>query len=248
MKLTDDAFFSHVTALRLAGIDLPHILERDHTIHVTVALQQRRPQMRGVVSHHLDRHKPAVSHTVSGLQVISPEWAWLQECHRLSDVDAVALADALMRRKAPVTSMQALKTLVDSAKNYRGIVRARLALEYAAPGTDSVPETHARLALVSAGLPQPQVNALIHDASGSFVCMPDLLFERWRVVVEYDGDVHRTNRNVWQRDASKKRQLRDLGYAVFTVTADDLYKDSHQWVAMVRRELVSRGWVPGREL
>jgi hypothetical protein len=39
---------------------------------------------------------------------------------------------------------------------------------------------------MDAGLPEPEVNPDIRNASGRFVGRGDLVYRRWRVIVEYD--------------------------------------------------------------
>lgn len=234
--------FSHVTALKLLKLPIPDVLAKDQRIHVTSSQERSRSQSSRTVNHHLDAHDPGEPFIVSGLPIIRPGWAWVQECQRISDSDAVLIADGMMRRQHPLETPESLEELLGSVRNIRGVIRARNALELAEPNTDSPMETLTRLLLVLAGLPTPDVNPEIFDDSGQYVCRSDLVYWQWRVVVEYDGDVHRTDRATWQRDNEKRRHLAELGFYPIYVTADDVYKRPKEIIAHVRKALRDRGW------
>jgi hypothetical protein len=220
--LPRDAVFSHATALDLLGVDRPAGLDRPDRLHVLVPDGQHRPRRTGVVGHrgsaatepHLRRH---------GLPVLRPAALWCQLAAELSDPELVVLGDALTRRQRPVTTAEALALRVDRAPaGTRGIRRLRAALPLLRPGTDSCPETRLRLVIVAAGLPCPQVNRAVHDHAGQFVALPDLSYPTERIAIEYDGDVHRTDRRTWQRDIARRQALEHLGWRVITCTADDV--------------------------
>jgi hypothetical protein len=88
-------------------------------------------------------------------------------------------------------------------------------------------ETRRRLALLSAGLPRPELQVEIHDGAG-FIGRVDAWYEEAAVAVEFDGRV----KYVDPRDASsgevlwkeKRREdrLRDAGARVVRIVNDDL--------------------------
>ncbi|GHH78732.1 hypothetical protein [Promicromonospora soli] len=49
--LDDDVAFSHVTALRLLGVDVPWTMADDERLHVTTRNAEDRPQRPDVVGH-----------------------------------------------------------------------------------------------------------------------------------------------------------------------------------------------------
>lgn len=68
-----------------------------------------------------------------------------------------------------------------------------------------------------AGLPRPEVNALLH--LDGVEIEPDFLWRDWRLVVEVDGGrVHRTARN-FESDRRRDRRLQAAGFRVVRVTA-----------------------------
>ena len=56
----------------------------------------------------------------------------------------------------------------------------------------------------------------------------------WRILLEYEGDGHRTDRAAWQRDIRRKRDFEAAGWVVIRVTSDDLFVDRAGFIARVR--------------
>jgi hypothetical protein len=234
--LPEDARFGDLTALRLRGADLPWPLDADDRLHVEVGTADTRPRIRGVVAH---RHAgPAAVRTHLGLPVLAPEVAWTRVGARAGPTELVLVADALCRRRSPVCAPADLLRAVEALPpGTRGVRRLRVAAERCRAGTDSIMETRARLVLEDAGV-VCEVNRPVHDARGRFVAMPDLSDVSLQVAIEYDGDVHRTDRRTWRRDVARRQALEAAGWRVVTLTADDLHHPDHpwlRWVAQARR-------------
>src|SRR6478736_1037787 len=193
--LPEGARFGHVTALGLVGVDPPWSMGSDRRVHVEVSTLGRRPRIRGVVAHRHAGAAPVVD--VAGLPVLAPAVAWTRLGAQVGRVELVVLADALCRRRDPVTTPRRLAEAVAALPaGSRGVRRLRAALEDCRAGTDSNMETRARLALSAVGI-ECDVNRPVLDADGRFVAMPDLSDRRHRVAIDYDGDVHRTDKRTW---------------------------------------------------
>lgn len=233
LKAPAGSAFSHVTALRLLGIEVPWQLERDDRVHVLAPERDARLRRAGV-ARHFTAH-PIHVRLVNGLRVVAPEQTWVQLAHRLPPDDLVVLGDAMLRRTGPATTLVALRDLAERTHKTRGVVRAREQLDRLRPGTDSSMETRARLIIVGAGLPEPSVNRPAHGPDGAFLALPDLSYPRWRIAIEYDGDVHRTDPATWRRDVERRERLLDAGWTVITVTADHVLRTPELLVARVRR-------------
>jgi very-short-patch-repair endonuclease len=91
-----------------------------------------------------------------------------------------------------------------------------------------------RLMLVDAGLPEPQVNVRLTARDGSFLAEGDLVHVSARVVLEYEGDQHRTDKRVFRNDIRRRERYEDAGWSVIRVTADDMD------LATNRREMLAR--------
>lgn len=232
--LPDGALFSHVTALRLLGVEIPWLLESDDAVHVTVPVSAVVPRRAGLVAHTTELGPlPAV--WVGELPTTSPAQTWVQLAGSLRTDDLVVLADAMTRRKRPTTSLQALKAAVArSPAGTRGIRRLREALKLTRPGTDSSMETRARLVIVQGGLPCPIVNQPVLDNYGRFVALPDMSYPELKIAIEYDGDVHRTDQATWRRDIARRQALEAQGWRVITLTADDVLRHPDRLLSWLR--------------
>lgn len=226
--LPPGAVFSHGTAARLLGLDLPWPLERDQRIHITVPVGSVPPRRAGVAAHTSARPPVVLSVVpaptaadVDGLPITTPART---RCDLGSDLgvdDLVILADAMTRRRSPVTTPRGLHAELDGCPpGMRGLRRLRVALADSRARTDSAMETRTRLVLVRGGLPCPEVNRPVLDRRGRFLAMPDMSYPEHLVAVEYDGDVHRTERRLWLRDVERRELLIAAGWRVITATHD----------------------------
>lgn len=97
-------------------------------------------------------------------------------------------------------------------------------------------ETLARLVFARAGLPEPELNADVHDEAGLWILRADFLWRAQRVIAEYQGDVHRSDRRRWQADIARRRLAEDSGWIVVDLTAQDLFHDYHRGQLLTRLE------------
>jgi very-short-patch-repair endonuclease len=121
----------------------------------------------------------------------------------------------------------------------RGAMVARRATELVREGSDSPQESRLRLALTRAGLPEPALNCDLRTAEGHFVARVDMLYRCTRVVVEYDGDQHRTDARQYDRDISRIDELHALGYRVVRIRKRQLAAGGHEAVRLVRAALAA---------
>jgi hypothetical protein len=96
------------------------------------------------------------------------------------------------------------------------------------------------MCLVLAGLPEPECNVDLGDDS-FFIATPDLAYLVHRLLLEYEGDHHRTDRSQWQKDIRRERQLRKAGFDVQRITAETL-RQPRQLVEDVHALLVKAGY------
>ena len=233
--------FSHETAAELFGLPMPR---SSSAMHVLAPPGTTRARGRGVVGHEASVAAPVVLHR--GLPVIAPTVLWCQMGSALAPYDLVALGDAIVtgRRRAEVRgpalgTIDGLRRAVEAWAPRRGARALVAALPRVRIGAESRPETHTRLVLVDAGLPEPVPNPPIMLPSGS-VRHPDLAYLEWRVAFEYQGDRHRQDRARWQRDVRRRREFEGCGWHVIEVTADDLGPARGEFLATVREILQAR--------
>ncbi len=119
-----------------------------------------------------------------------------------------------------------------------GIGAAGRALSLADGRAESPLETRARLAMLAAGLPRPELQVEIHDSAG-FVGRVDAWYDEAAVAVELDGRIkYLEPRNgkmpaevAWDEKRREDR-LRELDIRVLRLVDED--------VAQVRRDLAPR--------
>ena len=173
--------------------------------------------------------------TIRGVPVTSAARTVLDLGCRRPPEHAVADIDAVLR--ATGVSVADVVRLADRYPGRRGIRRARRALDLADGGAESPRETWLRLLLVGSGRPRPRTQIRVRDEFGQVVARVDMGWEELRIAVEYDGDHHWTNRRQLARDIRRTEELRDLGWIVIRVVADDTAASILGWVdqAFARR-------------
>ena len=102
-------------------------------------------------------------------------------------------------------------------------------------------ETRLRLLLLRGGLPEPQVNLPILGALGRFLAEGDLVYLEARTLLEYEGDLHRTDQRIFRKDILRRERLVDAGWWTIRITADDLALRPEETVERVRSTLLRRG-------
>jgi len=207
-------YFSHTTAAALLGMRLPRRFDED-VLHVTSTSGRRAPRRTGVAGHRSTC--PPIQNR--GLPVSGPVETWLHCAELLTGRDLVVMGDGLVARCRPVATVDDLALAIDEHVRLGGVTRLRDALARIRPRTDSAMETLLRLAVVGARLPEPAVNLPIRDASGHVCAYADLAWEAERVILEYDGDHHRSDRAQFSSDIERVGRLQQLGWLVIRVDA-----------------------------
>ncbi|SEE06061.1 hypothetical protein [Ruania alba] len=231
--------FSHVTALRLLGIEVPWKLQEDARIHVVLPRRAERPDRPEIEAHFCGRPGLAVM-DYGALCLTTPPQTWMHLAARLRLDDLVVLGDAMMRRDDPWITPAELHQIAHSFPGARGVRAARAAATLVRPGTESTMESRLRLHMVSNGLPEPVVNQEAYAEDGSFLARPDLSYPELKIAIEYDGDVHRTDPATWRRDIERRQRLEDDGWLVITATADDVIRYPMRLITRVRRAIARR--------
>lgn len=211
--------FSHATAAMLMGLPLPRRLEIDE-IHVALQAGHRAIDASGVVGHELrlNVHDRA---ELDGLPITSPARTFRDLAPHLSVADLIAVGDAMIHRSAPLVGYETLAALTVARRRYRGRRRAIEAIPRLSDRAESRPESLLRIALEDAGLPSMLVNEDVH-VNGRFIARPDIRFEHFALVVEYDGTQHATDPVQWRKDVARFEALKDAGLDYVRATSDDL--------------------------
>ncbi|TQF68431.1 DUF559 domain-containing protein [Rhodococcus spelaei] len=147
-------------------------------------------------------------------------------------VDAIYQATELTRAELTVFTAQ--------HPGERGVVQLREVIALSDEGAESPWETKTRLAIVRAGLPRPDTQIAVHTKDGMFIGRVDMIWERWRVIVEYDGDHHfdSAQRN---RDVERWNALEAAGWRVIRVKARQLTRGRATLMGQIRTVLHDAG-------
>lgn len=233
--------FSHLTAAALLGAPLPNSCTHDTDLHIGALHGVQPARGRGVVGHRL-AEATRTTH-VRGFTLTAPADTFVLLATMLELPDLVAVGDFLVsgsrvrggsRRNihATIDELAAAVTAYGSRRSARLL---RNALPLVRVGVDSRPETHLRLALVEAGLPEPSVNPPARVDAGTAVLHPDLAEPCLRIAYEYEGDLHRTDQQRFRNDIVRRERFEAAGWRVVRVTAHDLFVDRSSFITRFRR-------------
>jgi hypothetical protein len=158
------------------------------------------------------------------IRVVSREDTWCDlAAARALDLDElIVLGDEVVHFRRGI-STSSLAEAVRARRGGRGTRLMAEALPQLRPRSNSPMETRARLLFLRGGLPEPELNVVINDRdSGQWLSDSDFVWRKQRVVAEFDGDHHRTNRQQWQNDVARSQNLQDDGWAFVQLTYPDV--------------------------
>ena len=176
---------------------------------------------------------------IEGIAVLGPDRTFVDSATQLSLVELIRAGDWLIR-----LDFTTLEKLTDFAmrSHLDGVRKARRALAYVRERVESPWETDVRLMLQFARLPVPEVNVDILDEDGRFIARGDLVYRRFRILVEYDGWQHERDARQRQRDRERRELLEAAGWRLIIITSED-FKRPLEIARRVHRALLARGYV-----
>lgn len=252
LVLPPEAALSCWTAAALRDLPIPTVARPD-TVHAVVPHRSRRPRLLGLVVHE----HSSVGRARLARHIVTPAATTFLECggcgyreHVAGDpttpglVDLVILGDAMVRHGfvTPEGLRHAANHGVDGWQPARGVRLLRPASALVRARVDSPMETRVRLLMLLGGLPCPETGMEIHNECGGWVATVDMCFPAAKVVIEYDGDLHRTERRKWRHDVLTRDLLRnDLGWEIIVLTADDITLRPEQALERIHAALRRRG-------
>ncbi|HRO29238.1 MULTISPECIES: endonuclease domain-containing protein [Micrococcaceae] len=161
---------------------------------------------------------------------------------RLAFVDLVVVSDAIVNRPyRPGGRIDGLDTpaglaaAVASAGRRPGIRRARHVIDQTRVGADSPQETRVRLALVDAGLPEPELQVK-GDPAERWSPEADLAYRDLKIAIQYDGKHHRS-REQQAADAYRDEWFQRHGWLVVRLTWADQAQGFARLIRLVRERL-----------
>lgn len=243
-RMRPGQYFSGVTAAQIHGLYLPARLEASVLVHVTAVSPARAPRTTGVAGRQLQQGTAISVAMVGMMPVVSPVDTWCELASTLTVTELTIMGDGLVRRVRPVATMEQLADAVTRSAGRRGSRKLRAAFAQVRPGTDSRQETRLRLLIVAAGLPEPVVNYEIRNSLGRFLALGDLVYPRWKVLIEYDGAHHFATEAQGHHDVDRLELLMAEGWRVIRVHREHMADRASGRIRAIRQALIHAGWQP----
>lgn len=185
----------------------------------------------GLVVH---RREGAPLSTVDGRLATEPGWTAVEVARTLRRPRALATLDAALRSRT--CDRRQLRSAAARQAGRRGIVTVRELIPLATAEAESPMESEARLAMLDGGLPPPVLQHEIVDRNGK-IWRVDFAWPDRLVAVEYDGFDWHSSPDDLRRDRQKLAALREIGWTVLSIVADDVRRRSWDMVRRIDVEL-----------
>ncbi|WP_284980787.1 DUF559 domain-containing protein [Arthrobacter sp. efr-133-TYG-118] len=244
---TPGAWISHVTAARLRCSCLPPWLADSTELHLSKPRSLPGTRRKGVIAHRVITAVNEVE-SVDGIWISTRSRTWLDMARLLPLNDLVCMGDELIRvprqalegRDTPFATLEELRALVERHPNLQGVVRARQALELMRVGADSAPESLLRLAMLDAGIPEPELQLKLRS-DDPFSPSADLGFRQRRVAIQYDGGHHLAEAQTLS-DRRRNKAFEAAGWTVLVFRKDDL-ADGFELATKKIKKALRSAWV-----
>ena len=234
------SFLSHGTAARYWGLQVEP--PGPAMVDLGVSAPLARPRGTGIRGHRLQLGPRELIQT-NDAAVTSPARTWLDLADSgLSREDLIVAADRILCRRRPLATVHELERILVRHPGARGIRLLRSALPESMEESDSSRETRLRVRIIAAGLPRPVSAHSICDADGRQVAKADLAFPDYRVLLEYEGAHHLTDRRQWAIDLDRFNRYQELGWLSLRIGAAQ-FDALTATIALIERTLTTRGWV-----
>ncbi|WP_348651498.1 endonuclease domain-containing protein [Paenarthrobacter nitroguajacolicus] len=184
----------------------------------------------------------------NGMWISTRARTWLDLARQLPLKDLVCVGDQIIRiprpefenRDRPFGSIGELQAMVEQHKNLQGVVRARDALDLMRVGSDSVPESLLRLAMVDAGISEPDLQVRLRP-DDPFSPSADLGLRERRLAIQYDGGHHLEQEQMF-RDRRRDKAFESAGWTVLVFSQEDLADGFARAIGRIKQAL-RNAWI-----
>jgi Protein of unknown function (DUF559) len=228
MTASPDAVISHRGAAALWGIEIPLGDRTDRRMDLIVPGDGRAESRADRRVHRLALAPDEWTHR-RGQPVTTPARTWRDLAGVLEPQALLAVTDQVLRGLAGRGDLAAQLSRHPSG---RGCARARRVLPLGDPRAESPMESVVRWVFHVGGLPVPELQFVLRDGRGAFVARADFAWPAHRVMVEFDGDVHR-ERDVFVKDVRRQNLVVAAGWTVLRYTSADALGRPDDMVAEV---------------
>ncbi|MGZ4572937.1 MAG: DUF559 domain-containing protein [Blastococcus sp.] len=225
------AVVSHQSAAALWGLQVPPQPD-DRRVHLTVATGSAVRGRADRVIHRSPLYRGDVVRREAFVRT-SPSRTWADLAGVLQPGALLAVTDQLL---ALGCSVNELDQQLARRPRGRGVARARAVLPVADARAESPMESVLRWLVHSSGLPAPELQYDVHTAGGRFIGRADLVWPARKVLVEFDGDLHR-DRDVFVHDLRRQNQLMAEGWIILRFSSADVLGRPNEVVAQFRAAL-----------
>lgn len=219
---------------------------------VNVSVPSGSPQITrsGVLCHRVQVDPDEVMQMprMPQVRLSGPHLLFRQMAEICGVEELTGVGDSLVRtpypwaeqRIEPYTTVASLRASVEETKAFRGRRTAVRALNLIRVGSDSAKETAFRLALLRAGLPEPELQIAL-DPGDPASRRGDLGYRTWKLVIQYDGKSHYTASG-HRADQRRDNEWGAAGWLTLGTNVEDDRDDYRTAVAQVLAALQSRGF------
>ncbi|MFJ4209694.1 DUF559 domain-containing protein [Paenarthrobacter sp. NPDC089675] len=244
---TPGAWISHVTAARLHGLVLPAWLADSNELHLSKPRKLPSVRRKGVSGHTVLVFDGEVE-DVEGVRMTTRSRTWLDLASLLPLYDLVCMGDQLIRhprpefegRTTPFSTLPDLQAMLQLHRNRQGVVRAREACDLMRVGSDSAQESLLRLAMLDAGLPEPDLQIKLRPED-PFSPTADLGFRSRRLAIQYDGGHHLEEEQIFS-DLRRDKAFRAAGWNVLVFGKDDA-RDNFSSATRAIKKALRTAWL-----
>ena len=227
-----DAVVSHLSAADVWALQIPFRDRRDERVHVTIpeasyAESRKDRRLYRIPVSDLDVVRKGA------VPVTRPARTWRDLAGILEPPALLAVTDQIVNGLA---SRRELEEELARRPGGRGCARARLVLPMASPLAGSPMESVLRWMIHDDGLPMPALQYPVRGAGGVVIAAADMAWPERKVLVEFDGDVHR-ERRTFVNDRRRQNRLVAEGWIILRFTSADVYGDPVGLLAQIRRAL-----------
>lgn len=236
---------------RTAAIAYDAWIDHPDELEVAAFSPQRAPRAKGIKGRKTAPRLASVRHH-AGFAVSSPASTWAMLARDVTLRELVAIGDAIVLEPRDKYGTkhpdQALATIVelraatDAGPRPPATAKLHAALDLVRIGSSSPLETDFRLDAAAGGLPIPALDVEVRGPNGRLLGISEFMFQAYQVVVEVEGDHHRTTRKQWNRDIEKYHAYADAGLEVVRLTSTHIRGRWPRAVAIVADALRRHGW------
>lgn len=204
---------------RTAGVTYRLPIDNPGSLEVAVIAPRRAPRAKGIKGRRIASHL-VTTRVVDGLPLSSPASTWAMLARDLSERELVEIGDAIVQiprdrfgKQHPeqvLGTLPQLRAAANAGSRPPATARLLSALEKVRVGSSSPLETDYRLIAAAAGLPEPELDQEIRRPNGQLLGISEFLYRDYSLVVEIEGDHHRSNPVQWNRDIDKYRAYKEV--------------------------------------